>query len=401
MIGIQRSIHHLRQDEQSFAGTRTFALIAMVGYLSAKLNQQFSGIALISAILAGALILTAYYFKVTQEEGYGTTTHFTAIATYLLGMLVSLGQEHYATFIAVLIIIILEIKPKLQRFEAHITPADINAAVLLLAMTFLVLPVLPDRMVGPYQLFNPYKTWLMAVIISAISFIGYAAIKLLGHQKGLFLTGALGGLASSTGVTVSMSRLAAVQKGYTSHFASAIAIACTFMFLRVIVLVFIVNPFLAKQLLIPFIAATSGGLIYTWYLYRSSKSADIPLEDSFAKNPLQLSEAVKFGILFGIVYGAVNFVQTRYGDIGVYLVSMLSGITDVDAVTLTMAQLQIDEKLSSVAAINGIFIASIVNSLVKLGIASWMGGKEIGWQLAKYFIVTLGLLGMAIWLQML
>jgi len=400
MIGMQRAIYHLSQEEKSFAGSRTFSLIAMVGYMAGGLNEHFGGIALIMGILAGGVILAAYYFKVTRHEGYGSTTHFAAIATYLLGMMVSLRQEKYAIFLGVLIIVLLEIKPKLQRFEARITPTDINAAVLLLAMTFLVLPVLPDRMIGPYHLFNPYKTWLMAVIISAISFVGYAAIKILGHKKGLFLTGALGGLVSSTAVSVSMSRLAVAQRRFAVHFAAAIAIACTFMFLRVLILVFVVNPELARDLLVPFAAASAGGLIYTWYLYRSAQSASVSVEDTFARNPLQLSEAIKFGILFGIVYGAVAFVQARYGDVGVYVVSMLSGITDVDAVTLTLAQLAKEGSLKAVAAMNGIVIASVVNSFVKLGIVCWLAGWGLGWQLAKYFLVTLAMLGAGMWIYL-
>ena len=398
MIGMQRAIYHLSQDEKSFAGSRTFSLIAMVGYMAGYLDTDFGGIAMMVGVLAGAVILAAYYFKVTNMEGYGSTTHFAAIATYLLGVMVSLGQEKYAIFLGVLIIVLLEIKPKLQRFEAKITPSDINAAVLLLAMTFLVLPVLPDRMIGPYQLFNPYKTWLMAVIISAISFVGYAAIKILGHKKGLFLTGALGGLVSSTAVSVSMSRLAVTQKRFAVHFAAAIAIACTFMFLRVLILVFVVNPEMAADLLVPFSAASAGGLAYTWYLYRTARSGSVSVGDTFARNPLQLSEAIKFGILFGIVYGAVAFVQTRYGDIGVYVVSMLSGITDVDAVTLTLAQLAEEGSLKTVAAMNGIIIASVVNSLVKLGIVCWVAGWRLGWQLARYFLVTLAMLGAGMWI---
>ena len=122
------------------------------------------------------------------------TTQVAAVVTFFLGLMVYEGLDHYAIFIAVLMVVLLEIKPRLQEFEAHLSPADINAAVLLLAMSFIVLPVLPDEMVGPYAVFNPYKTWLMAVVIAAISFVGYAAIKMLGQKRGIFITGAAGGL---------------------------------------------------------------------------------------------------------------------------------------------------------------------------------------------------------------
>jgi len=397
-IGMQRSLSYLRKEEASFAGSRTFALIALAGYLSGWLGSEVPGFVLVASGGMALLIALSYALKVLRQERWGMTTQMAALLTWLLGLMIWYRLEHYAIFIRVLMIILLEIKPRLQSLERRVSPTDIQAVILLLAMSFVILPVLPDRMIGPGELFNPYKTWLMAVIISAISFVGYAAIKILGHKKGLFLTGALGGLVSSTAVSVSMSRLAVTQKRFAVHFAAAIAIACTFMFLRVLILVFVVNPEMAADLLVPFSAASAGGLAYTWYLYRTARSGSVSVGDTFARNPLQLSEAIKFGILFGIVYGAVAFVQTRYGDIGVYVVSMLSGITDVDAVTLTLAQLAEEGSLKTVAAMNGIIIASVVNSLVKLGIVCWVAGWRLGWQLARYFLVTLAMLGAGMWI---
>ena len=404
MIGMQRSIYHLSKNEQSFAGSRTFSIIALAGYMSGLISRDFSGIALVSGLLIGLIVLVAYYFKVTRsmaedEPGvdFGSTTHFAAIATFLLGLLVSQGMEKYAVFTGVLIIVLLEIKPKLRKVEARITSEDINAAVLLLAMTFLVLPILPNEMIGPYLLFNPYKTWLMAVIISTISFVGYAAIKVFGHKKGLFLTGALGGMISSTAVSVSLSKIAAIRKDVTLHVAGAIAIACTFMFLRVLILISIIYPALAEKTLLPFLGATVSGLVYTYFLYRKSPPAEIAVTDGVAKNPLQLSEAIKFGILFGIVYGASSFVKARYGSTGVYVVSFFSGLTDVDAITLSLAELAKQAQITPLVSTVGIVIASVVNSLVKLLIAAWQGGKGLGLLLLFYFILTIGVLGVSVW----
>ncbi len=403
MIGMQRAIYHLNRGETSFAGSRTFSIIALVGYLAGFINNHFQGFAIVTAFMAGIVIAIAYYFKVyTSQKGsgqidYGSTTHFAAIATYLLGLMVSLNFEKYAIFAGVLIVVLLELKPKLQRFEAKITATDINAAVLLLAITFLVLPILPNKMIGPYQLFNPYKTWLMAVIISTLSFVGYAAIKIFGHKKGLFLTGALGGLVSSTAVAVSMSRIAATRKDLAAPAAGAISLACTFMFLRVLVLTFVVNPGLALKVLWPFTIAALVGLVFTYYLFRKSRPVEVKMEDGFTQNPLQFSEAVKFGIIFGIVYGATHFVQAKYGDLGVYVVSLLSGITDVDAITLSLAQLAAEGSLRPLAGVNGIVLASIVNSLVKFAISCWIGGRWLAWPLIKYFLLTLGGLMSALW----
>ncbi len=403
MIGMQRSIYHLSEDEKSFGGSRTFSIIALAGYMSGILNRELTGIAIAAALAIGMIIMEAYFFKVsrsmkeTDAIDLGSTTHFAAMATFLLGLLVSLHQENLAVFVGVLIIVLLEIKPKLRKLEARITSQDINAAVLLLAMTFLVLPILPNRMIGPYHLFNPYKTWLMAVVISALSFVGYAAIKFLGHKRGLFLTGALGGMVSSTAVTVTLSKIAAGKKELAVHVAGAIAVACTIMFLRVLVLVFIIHPSLAEKALLPFLGATVAGLGFTYYLFKNSLPAELSLSDTFAKNPLQLSEAIKFGILFGIVYGASSFVQARYGSTGVYVVSFFSGLTDVDAITLSLAELAKEGSLASMVAMIGIITASVVNSLVKFMIAAWQGGRPLALYLSVYFLITLGVLAASVW----
>ena len=404
MIGMQRAIYHLNTGETSFAGSRTFSIIALIGYLAGFINNYFQGFALVSAVMTGVVIAIAYYFKIyisqkgSSKIDYGSTTHFAAIATYLLGLMVSLNFEKYAIFAGVLVVVLLELKPRLQQFEAKITATDINAAVLLLAITFLVLPILPNKMIGPYHLFNPYKTWLMAVIISTLSFIGYAAIKIFGHKKGLFLTGALGGLVSSTAVTISMSKIAATRKDLAPHAAGAISLACTFMFLRIVVLAFVVNPSLALKLLWPFSITAAIGLMFTYYLFKHSRPVDIKLDDGFAQNPLQFSEAVKFGIIFGIVYGATHFVKAKYGDLGVYIVSFLSGITDVDAITLSLAQLASEGSLGLIAGVNGIVLASVVNSLVKFAISLWIGKRPLASHLIKYFLLTLGGLIISLWL---
>ena len=394
LIGMQRTMTFLRNDEQNFAGSRTFAFIALIGYLSGWIQHFVPGFILTASIVVGALIGLSYYLKVERSKKRGMTTQIAAMVTFLLGLMIYLNLEQYAIFIGVVMIIILEIKPRLKQFETKVTTVDIHAVTLLLAMSFVVLPVLPDEMIGPYALFNPYKTWLMAVIIAGISFAGYVTIKIYGQKYGVFLTGAAGGFISSTAVTISLSQMFKAVRELLNNYAGGIAIACTFMYVRVLFEALIIYPELALKLAPAYVAAAVSGLLFSYYLYSHSKSAKISLEDTaIYKNPLQLSEAIKFGILFGIIYGAIAFVQTRYGNIGVYIVSFLSGITDVDAITLSLSQLSKDQKLAVTATMNGIVIASVTNSLVKLGIAYWIGGRQLGWKLTQFFIVTLGAMG--------
>ena len=399
MVGMQRTMSRLPKGEQSFAGSRTFALIALIGYLSGWLGETIEGFIFAAMAAIGLLVGVSYYLKVTRFHKTGMTTQIAAIVTFFLGLMIYAKLQDYAIFIAVLMVVLLEIKPRLQEFESHLSATDINAAVLLLAMSFIVLPVLPDEMVGPYKLFNPYKTWLMAVIIAAISFVGYAAIKMLGQKRGVFITGAAGGLISSTAVSISLSKMFEKQLLLINNYAGGVAIACTFMYLRVLFEATVIYPDLAVVLAPAYLAAALTGLAMSRYLYTHSAAAEIHLEEQgIAKNPLQLSEALKFGLLFGVIYGAIAFTQNRFGDVGVYLVSLISGITDVDAITLSLSELARGDKVAMTTAMNGVVIASVTNSFVKLGIVFWLGGARLGWRVAQFFVITLGAMGGALYL---
>ncbi len=398
-IGMQRTMTYFHAQERPFGGSRTFALIALGGFMAGWIGTYVPGFVLVATAVFSFLVGLSYFLKVERRKKWGMTTQITALITFFLGVMIWYRLENYAVFIGVVVIVLLEIKPRLQRLEAHISSTDISAVVLLLAMSFLILPLLPDRMIGPYHLFNPYKTWLMAVIIAAISFVGYVAIKVLGQKHGVFLTGAAGGLISSTAVSISLSQMYNRQSALLNNYAGGIAVACTFMYLRVLFEALVIYPDLAMRLAPAYLGAALSGLLFSYSLFRGAKTAEITLQNpSIAKNPLQLSEAIKFGLLFGLIYGAIAFVRTRYGDIGVYIVSLLSGITDVDAITLSLSQLAKDGQLLDTPAMNGIVIASVTNSLVKLGIVYTIGGARLGWRLSQFFLLTLGFMLGGLWL---
>ena len=266
IIGMQRSMTYLYKGEQSFAGSRTFALIALGGFLSGWIETYVHGFALVATLVFAAMVGVSYILKVREQKRWGMTTQIAAIVTYFLGMMIWYRLENYAIFIGVLMIVLLEIKPKLRKIETHISPTDIHAVTLLLAMSFVVLPVLPDEMVGPYHLFNPYKTWLMAVIIAGISFVGYVAIKVLGQKHGVFLTGAAGGFISSTAVSISLSKMFRRQMPLLNNYAGGIAIACTFMYLRVLFEAFVIHPELAWRLAPAYLGAAVAGLGFSYWL---------------------------------------------------------------------------------------------------------------------------------------
>ncbi len=286
-------------------------------------------------------------------------------------------------------------KSLFARLHDRYRSGSLKVAVLALLLMALPLPVIPDTLY--FSLFNPYKTWAMTVIIASISFTGFLAVRFLGHRHGVFITGAAGGLISSTAVSVTLSKMFRGRTPLRDAYAAGVAVACTFMYLRVLLEVWIVDPHLATLLTPAYLAAALSGLAMSLWLYLHRRGEAALDERNILHDPLQLRESLRFGILFGIVYGAIVFVKTRYGEIGVYLVSLFSGVTDVDAVTLSLGDMAKHVTLPQTAAMHGIVIASVTNSLVKLGIVFWLGGRTLGLRMAQFFLLTLGLMGAALY----
>ena len=384
LIGFERNVSFLEEREKAFAGSRTFAIISLLGYLSGLINEQFHNFLYFALLIVGALIVIAYYLKVTKYSHQGSTTHFAAITAYFIGLMVYLHQKELAIVVATILVALLNIKPKLKKIEAAISTSDINAGALLLIMTFIILPILPDKMIGPYHLFNPYKTWMMAVIISSLSFLGYIAMKFFGHY-GILITGAAGGFVSSTAVSFTLSKQYRNNQNLLYTYLTGIMIANTIMFSRVFVEAVLVHQELGMKIAFPYILTTVVGFAYTYWTYKKSDKSNVNL-DEISKNPLELDEAIKFAIIFGVIFGAVYFVGNRYGNIGIYLVSFFSGITDVDAITLSLSSLSKNEISIHTAGI-GITIAAITNSLFKLGVIFAFGGKKLGIEMSKFFFL--------------
>ncbi len=391
LIGLQREIYYRRNNRKEFAGTRTFALISLLGFLSAWLQQSIPHFLPVMLLVFGMVVVTAYVYKLFYSKAKGATSEIAALITFVLGIMVYEGLQKYAVFLAVILVMLLEFKSKLMLFEAHVAPEDSEAAVLFLAMTFVILPLLPDKTIDPFGVFNPYQTWLMVVLVAGISFVGYIAIKILGTKRGVYLTGIFGGLVSSTAVSITLSKLYALRRNFLKNYAGGIAIASTFMFLRVLFEAAVFNFALARELALPYLGAAGAGLLYIFYLYKTSATHKVE-ESSVRTNPLELSEALKLGLLFGLILGSIGFFQERYGNAGVYIVSALSGLTDVDAITLSLSKLA-GTKITTQAAIYGIIIASAVNSLVKLGIVFVLGGRRLGFLLTIFYLVSLGAMG--------
>ncbi len=400
IIGLQREIQVYYENSKEFGGARTFAIISLIGYLSAYLTTYTEWI--LPSVILGLIIFLTYIHSKTAvlTKDIGTTTEFAAIATFLVGALLFFKDKQSAIYSAILILFLLGLKSKIKEVEGKITRKDLSLAILFFLMTFVILPVLPKEPIDPFGIFNPYQIWLMVVLISGLSFLGYISVKFIGVKKGLLATGFFGGLVSSTAVALSLSKKVIANKELSLYLAVAIGVASSTMFFRVIIEVAIVDKNLLKFILYPFLAATISGYIYLYMLYKKSSFKLSSAEVEF-KNPLELKEAIKVGLVFGIIFGSISIVEKYFGNAGVYVISIISGLTDVDAITLSIANMSAKGEFSLKSASIAIVLASVSNSLSKMFIVIYLGGKVLGKYIAGFFAVSLFSMALVLFLLIL
>ena len=377
-IGLQREVSFaLREEDTTFTGARSFAIISLLGVLAAYFKANFIWITIVITFIFGALLISSFIIRVLRNEKSGSTTEFAAIAAFLIGMFVYDGLYLFATFTTVVVIFILDIRSNILQLADKTKNKDLHSMVLFLLITFIILPILPNHTIDPYQIINPYFIWMMVVLISGLSFAGYIAARLIGVTRGIMVAGFFGGFLSSTATTITFSKKVDEQNKATRHLASAIALACTTMYIRIIIVSAFIDIDIAMKLLPAYLLATITGYMYVYYLYKHADKSTIDV-DFMYKNPLDMKEALKFGLLFGIVFGATTLLKDWTGNLGVYLSSLLSGVSDVDAITLSLSTLYTDGKLMLYTALIGIVIATFSNSLTKLAIAYTTGNKVLG-----------------------
>lgn len=383
LVGLERQYSQAEGAERHFGGIRTFAFISLLGCASAMIATEYTVWFFPLAFIGLAAMVLASYLVTSEEVGVGLTTEITSLLVFICGALVYWGYLELGAALAVIVTLFLSLKVKLHTLAARISEEDILATLKFAIITVIVLPLLPNRTYGPLDVLNPYNIWLMVVFISGINFIGYVLVKVLGSQHGIGLTGLLGGLVSSTAVTLSFSQRSQKEPVLGRDFALAITVASTTMFLRVLFEAYVLNQALAYSLLAPLLAAAGVGLtacLYLWFSSRSREKGEVS-----ASNPFELGPAVQFGLLFAVILFVSKAAQVYLGDAGVYLSSVLAGLTDVDAITLSMARLAGADVSQAVAA-RAVTLAALSNTVVKGGIAIALGSAS----LRRYILPTFG-----------
>jgi uncharacterized membrane protein (DUF4010 family) len=375
LIGLERE-HSQKPDESLFAGVRTFPLITLVGFLSGLVARAGSGWVLPVALAGVCAISVAAYVVTARGPHRGATTEFVAILAFVLGALTAFDYLIPAATFAVVSTLILSMKAPLHRLAEKIQKDELFAILKFGIVTVIVLPLLPNRAFGPFEVLNPRLIWWLVVLISAISMIGYVLMRFWGARQGIAVTGFLGGLASSTATTFGLSRKARDAEASTArYFALGIVIASTIMFVRVLILAAVINPALARSLALPIAFPTVLGVVVALVLWRKKEGqAEAKLE---VRNPMELGQALQFGMLFAVVLFVSRAAHHYFGSAGVYVASALAGMTDVDAITVSAARLALDHVLSNNTANASILLASAMNTVVKGGIALVIGGRSL------------------------
>ena len=366
---------------------------AVSAWLSLKLQTPSIFVATLAAV--AALVVAGYVLENrARADSLGLTTEAAALAVTLLGGMVMYGFPEIAVALAILTSSILAFKQPLHALVGKLGTDDIHAGLKLLIASFIVLPLLPARPIDPWGALNPYKLWLLVVLISSLSLVGYVAVRWLGSARGAAVTAVTGGLVSSTAVSLSFARESRTPSGAATSpaLAGGILLSWVVMFARVVIEVAIVNPRLVTRVLIPFSAmAAVAGLVALVFFRRgvagdgerSPDGADVPL-----RNPFSLMAATKFGLVFAAVSLVVKLGQLYLPGGGLYVVAGLAGLSDVDAITLSMAEFALQGGDAS-TAVGAIAVAAIANTLVKCGLVLALGSRSLRMRLLPATVAIL------------
>jgi len=391
LVGLQREYAKGGAGKEVLAGERTLALMGLVGCIAAMAADVLdSPWAFVGVILPVSGLIVVAYFVAARRGQVGLTTEVAALVTILAGALCYWNYMALAVAIAVATTVLLSLKMEMDTFARRITREDVYATLKFAVITAIILPVLPNQTYGspPLDVLNPYNIWLMVVFISGISFLGYVLVKVVGSRQGIGLTGLLGGLVSSTAVTLSFSQRSKREEDLAKPFALAITVAWTVMFSRVMVEVAVLNAPLLGVLWMPMAAAAAVGLAYCVYLYFSQRT-DKEGEVEFS-NPFELGPAIKFGLIYAVILLVSKAAQTYLGETGLYLSSIVAGLTDVDAITLSVAELtRAAGGLSLSAGARAIVLAAMANTVVKGGIVLTGGSRALRKALLPGFVLML------------
>ena len=374
LIGLERE--RKRETQGSiFAGIRTFPLISLYGAVTGRLMEDAGPMMLVAAFLALAVLVALAYWRETAGEKIGGTTEVAVLLAFGLGVMAGIQLHVPALAGGVIATGVLSLRQELRHLSAAATRQDLFAVVQFAAVSLVILPLVPDETFGPWGVWNPRTIWLLVVFISGVSFVGYVLSKWIGARRGIGISGLLGGLASSTAVTLSFSENSKQRPSLSAVYVVGALAASAVMAPRLVAILGLVQPRLILPSLLPLAAVFVVSLIGALLALRKSAQSDA--NGAKIGNPFELKTALQFAFLFAIVLLIARAAQEYLGATGVYLASVIAGITQLDAITLSLAT-QVSSGLDPVVGARGLALAVAANSIFKAGLALTLGAKAFG-----------------------
>jgi uncharacterized membrane protein (DUF4010 family) len=388
LMGLERE-----RNPAAKAGLRTFALTALLGVLAAHLATALDESWLIAAglLLVGAMIIAAYLRDPQRDGDPGTTTVAALMLCYGLGVLVWQSEIQLAVMLGIVATVLLYFKPELRGMSQNLSRRDLLAVLQFAVLSLIILPLLPNQNYGPYGALNPYQIWWMVVLIAGVGLAGYAALRLVGQQRGAVVLGLLGGLVSSTATTLAFSRHARANREMMPVAVIVIVLANLVVLVRLGVLAAVVAPGVLPQLLPVLIGGLLvGGIGAVYGVKRLQPQGGMP--ELAMDNPTELRPALGFGLMYAGVLLAAAWLSDLLGTRGLYGVALVSGLTDVDAITLSSLRLLNLDKLTLAVAVNVVTLATLANLAFKSALALSIGG----WNMARHAIAGMGAVGLGL-----
>jgi uncharacterized membrane protein (DUF4010 family) len=384
LVGLQKE-----RAASPLAGLRTFALVSVMGAVSALLSDGSGPWVILAGLFAVTALMVVGNVVLMKigENDPGQTTEVAVVLTFLVGALVVTGPREVAIVLGATTAILLHLREELRHWVARLSDGDLRAIMQFVVISLVVLPVLPDQAYGPYQVLNPRQIWWMVVLIVGLNLVGYGAFRLMGARAGTLLAGVLGGVISSTATTMSYARQSTTIAGTARTAAVVVWIASGVVFVRILLEIGAVAPSF-----LPVAAGPIGVLLAVFAIgalaiWRSATvTGESPLEPG---NPSELKPAILFGALYAAVLFAIAAAEDLLGSAGLFATAAVSGLTDIDAITLSTARLVDTEVIDQTTGWKVILVAAMSNMVFKFGIAASLGSREMAKRLGTLFAIAI------------
>lgn len=385
LVGLQKE-----RTESPLAGLRTFGLVTLMGAVAALIAVESGALVIVAGLIAVTALMVTGNIVLMRGGGTdgGQTTEAAVVLMYLTGAILVTGPRPVAIVLAGTIATLLHLRDELHSWVDRLSDRDVRAIMQFVLISLVVLPTLPDQTYGPYDVINPRQVWWMVVLIVGLNLTGYAAFRVFGARAGTALAGVLGGVISSTATTVSYARLTRTDETKSPTAVIVVWIASAVVFVRILLEIGAVAPAFLPVAAPPLLAMLVVFLLALAVAWRSGTTpTDSPLEPG---NPTELKPAILFGALYALVLLVVATGQDWLGDAGLYFAAAISGLTDVDAITLSTSRLVDTGRLDANTGWRVVLIAILSNLVFKLGLAAVMGSRAFARKLGILGAVAVG-----------